>query len=423
MIFGRVRKRDIPGNPVAVPGYTPMRARITPRAANLRYAIRDIVVAAREYQKRTGETPLYLNIGDPIKYDWKTPDFMIEAMCEAARKGASFYSPSDGLPELKAAAVEKEKRVNGIDIDEERIIVTAGVSEAIQFLAGSLIDAGSEFLIPGPAYPPYISYIGYFGGVPVTYRTIEEEDWSPDIDDLRSKINGKTAGILVINPNNPTGAVYDEKTIREIANIAGEYGLPLVTDEIYDQLTFDKPQTPMVRAAGDVPVIGFNGISKVYLAPGWRVGYVYFHDQDGELDPIRDAMIRQARIRICVNAPAQYAAVAALKSNGSHLKEMMRRLRERRQVIWKRLNEIDSISTRLPQAAFYIMPKIELNGRWKDDTEFVLDVLNSTGVVFVPGSGFCPKYGASHFRSVFLPPPDMISEAMDRLESFMSKRA
>ncbi|MHA1741141.1 MAG: aminotransferase class I/II-fold pyridoxal phosphate-dependent enzyme, partial [Candidatus Thorarchaeota archaeon] len=237
------------------------------------------------------------------------------------------------------------------------------------------------------------------------------------------KINDKTAGILVINPNNPTGAVYDEKTIREIANIAGEYGLPLVTDEIYDQLTFDKPQTPMVRAAGDVPVIGFNGISKVYLAPGWRVGYVYFHDQDGELDPIHDAMIRQARVRICVNAPAQYAAVAALKSDGSHLKEMMRRLRERRQVIWKRLNEIDSISTRLPQAAFYIMPKIELNGRWKDDTEFVLDVLNSTGVVFVPGSGFCPKYGASHFRSVFLPPPDMISEAMDRLESFMSKRA
>ncbi len=399
-----------------------MKSRITSRAANLRYAIRDIVVAAREYQHRTGETPLYLNIGDPIKYDWRTPDFMNKALCEAAENGASYYSPSDGIPELKQAAVEKEKRVNGIDIDAERIIVTSGVSEAIQFLAGALINEGSEFLVPGPSYPPYISYISFFGGTPVTYRTIEEENWSPDIDDLRKKINDKTAGILVINPNNPTGAVYDEKTIRDIVNLAGEHKLPLITDEIYDQLTYDKPQTPMVKVAGDVPVIGFNGISKVYLAPGWRVGYVYFSDQDGELDPIHDAMIRQARIRICVNAPAQWAAVAALRSDGSHLKEMMKRLRERRDLIWKRLNEIDSVSTQLPQAAFYIMPKIELRDRWANDTEFVLDVLNSTGVVFVPGSGFDPVYGASHFRSVFLPPPETIAEAMDRLEDFMTKR-
>jgi len=399
-----------------------MKAKITERAANLHYAIRDIVVAARQYQKRTGETPLYLNIGDPIKYDWRTPDFMTEALCKAAREGAGFYSPSDGIPELKAAAVEKEKRVNGIDIDAERIIVTAGVSEAIQFLAGALIHDGSEFLLPGPAYPPYLSYISFFGGRPVTYRTIEEEDWSPDVDDLRAKITERTAAVLIINPNNPTGAVYDEKTIREIVNIAGEYDLPLITDEIYDQLTFDKPQTPTARVAKDVPVIGFNGISKVYLAPGWRVGYVYFHDQDGELDPIHDAMIRQARVRICVNAPAQYAAVAALQSDGSYLKEMMQRLRVRRDLIYKRLNEIDSVSTRLPQAAFYIMPRIDLRRRWKNDTEFVLDVLDSTGVVFVPGSGFCPTYGASHFRSVFLPPPEDIDEAMNRLEAFMEKK-
>ncbi len=399
-----------------------MQSRITDRAANLRYAIRDIVVAAREYQQRTGSTPLYLNIGDPIKYDWKTPDFMTDALCEAARKGASYYSPSDGLPELKEATVEKEKRVNGIDVDAERVIVTAGISEAIQFLTGSLVHQGSEFLIPGPAYPPYISYVSFFGGTPVTYRTIEEENWSPDVDDLRAKINDKTAGILVINPNNPTGAVYDSKTLQDIADLAGEYGLPLITDEIYDQLTFDKSQTPMVRVAGDVPVIGFNGISKVYLAPGWRVGYVYFHDTNGELDPIHDAMIRQARVRICVNAPAQWAAIAALKSQGPHLKDMMRRLRERRDLIWKRLNEIESVSTQLPQAAFYIMPKIDLRGRWANDTEFVLDVLNSTGVVFVPGSGFDPHYGASHFRSVFLPPPEMISDAMDRLEEFMLKK-
>ncbi len=380
------------------------------------------MVAAREYEKQKGEKPLYLNIGDPIKYDWKTPDFMVEAMCEAAKDGVNGYAPSEGLEELKNAAAEKEKRVNGIDVDSSRIIATAGVSEAIQFLAGALVKDGSELLVPGPSYPPYISYVGYFGGVPVEYKTIEEEDWSPDTEDLRKKVNEKTVGILVINPNNPTGAVYDEKTLKEIASIAGEHKLPLITDEIYDQLTFDKVQTPMVQAAKDVPVMGFNGVSKVYLAPGWRVGYVYYHDGDGELEPLRDAMVRQARIRICNNGPAQMAAVAAFRSDGSHLKEVMKKLRERRDLIWKRLNATDSISTRLPQAAFYIMPRIELKGRWKDDTEFVLDVLRETGVVFVPGAGFGPKYGSNHFRSVFLPPPDMISEAMDRLEKFISAR-
>ncbi|MHA2379916.1 MAG: aminotransferase class I/II-fold pyridoxal phosphate-dependent enzyme [Candidatus Thorarchaeota archaeon] len=399
-----------------------MKLDIVPRAANLKYAIRDIVVAARQYESEKGEKPLYLNIGDPIKYDWKTPDFMVEAMCNAAREGVNGYAPSEGLDELKEAAADKEKRVNDIDVDASRIVATAGVSEAIQFLTGALVNDGSELLVPGPSYPPYISYVTYFGGNPVEYRTIEEEDWSPDTDDLRKKISDKTVGILVINPNNPSGAVYDAKTLKEIASIAGEHKLPLISDEIYDQLTFDKEQTPMVKAAGEVPVIGFNGVSKVYLAPGWRVGYVYYHDGDGELEPLRDAMVRQARIRICNNGPAQMAAVAALRSDGSHLTNVMKKLRERRDLIWKRLNAIDSVSTRLPQAAFYIMPKIELRGRWKDDTEFVLDVLRETGVVFVPGSGFGAAYGTGHFRSVYLPPPDMIATAMDKLESFMDAR-
>ncbi len=399
-----------------------MKLNIAPRAANLRYAIRDIVVAAQRYEKETGEAPLYLNIGDPIKYDWKTPDFMIDAYCEALREGVNGYAPSNGLEELRIAASEKEKRVNGVDVDPDRVLVTSGVSEAIQFLAGALVTGESEFLIPGPSYPPYISFISYFGAKPVTYRTVEENDWNPDVDDLRSKINEKTTCIIVINPNNPTGSVYDSKTLKEIANIAGEYGLPLVSDEIYDQLAYEKKQTPMVQAAGDVPVIGFNGVSKVYVVPGWRVGYVYFHDQNGELDPLFDGMMRQARIRICINAPAQKASAAALACDCSHLVEMKKRLKERRDLIVKRLNSLESISTTTPQAAFYILPKIELNERWSNDYEFVLDILNETGVVFVPGSGFDPVYGSSHFRSVFLPPPDMISLAMDRLEEFMSRK-
>ena len=382
--------------------------------------MRDIVVAAKMYEKRTGKKPLYLNIGDPIKYDWKTPQYMVDAICRDAQDGWNGYSPSDGEEQLRIAAAEKEKRVNGINVDPDRMIVTSGVSEAIQFLCGALVGNGSELLVPGPSYPPYISYVKFFGGKPVAYRTIEEEDWNPDTDDLRKKITDKTVGILVINPNNPTVSVYNEKTLKEIVAIAGEHGLPLISDEIYDQLTYDEPQTPMVRIAGDVPVIGFNGVSKVYLAPGWRVGYAYFNDSNGELDPLYDAMIRQARIRICLNTNAQIAAATALAGDGSHLKETMSRLRVRRDLIHKRLNEIDSISTRLPEAAFYIMPKIELRDRWKDDSEFVKDVLAETGVVFVPGRGFGEEYGAGHFRSVFLPPPEMIEEAMNRLEGFMA---
>lgn len=399
-----------------------MKQVVTARAANLTYAIRDIVVAAKKFEKQRGQVPLYMNIGDPIAYDWRTPDFMIEALCKASKSGLNGYTPSEGIDDLRQAVAEKEKRTGGIALDPSRVLVTSGVSEAIQFLAGTIVSEGSELLLPGPSYPPYISYTQFFGGKPVTYRTIEEKNWAPDVDDLRKKVNAKTVGIVVINPNNPTGAVYDQKTLGEIASIAGENGLPLISDETYDLLTFGKQQTPMAKAARDVPVIGFNGISKVYLAPGWRIGYVYFHDQKGELEPIRDGMVRQARVRICANSAAQAAAVAALRSDGSHLKEVVRKMRERRDLIWKRLNSIDSISSTLPDAAFYIMPKVDLRGRWKNDTEYVLDVLNSTGVVFVPGSGFCAIYGASHFRSVFLPPPEMIAEAMNRLEQFMAKR-
>lgn len=398
-----------------------MKLGITSRAANLQYAIRDIVTIARQYEKQTGKKPLYLNIGDPIAYDWKTPQFMVDALCKAAQDGWNGYSPSEGEPTLRKAAAEKEKRVNGIDVDPNRMIVTAGVSEAIQFLTGALVEAGSEFLLPGPSYPPYISYVKFFGGKPIAYRTVEEDDWNPDTNDLRKKITKKSVAILVINPNNPTGSVYNEKTLKEIVNIAGEFDLPIISDEIYDQLTYDEKQTSMVRIVRDVPVVGFNGVSKVYLAPGWRVGYAYFHDTNGELDPLYDAMMRQARVRICLNASAQIASIAALQSDGSHLKETMSRMRARRDLIYKRLNEIDSVSTKLPEAAFYIMPKIDLRKRWKDDTEFVKDVLRETGVVFVPGSGFGVEYGSGHFRSVFLPPIDIIAEAMDRLEQFMAK--
>ena len=161
------------------------------------------------------------------------------------------------------------------------MIITAGISEGIQMVMAALINPGDEILLPGPTYPPYIAYAKFFGGTPVTYQTVEENGWQPNIDDLRHKITEKTRAITIINPNNPCGALYEEKIIREISDLAGEQNIPIVTDEIYDQITFEKKLVSTAHVAKDVPVIGLNGFSKVYLMTGWRLGYAYFHSSKG----------------------------------------------------------------------------------------------------------------------------------------------
>ena len=275
-------------------------------------------------------------------------------------------------------------------------------------------------LLPGPTYPPYIDYTRLNLGVPVAYKTCEEDGWQPDTESLRSRITDRTKCIVLINPNNPTGAVYDEKTIREVVNLAGEYDLPIVSDEIYDQLTFDKKHVPTVKVAGDVPVILFNGFSKSYLAPGWRVGYVCFHDPKGQLEKVRDGFVKLARLRLCGSTPVQKACIAAIEGSQEHFKETRRKLRERRDFAFKRLNEIEGVTCSKPEGAFYIFPKLDLElGGWKSDFDFVMDLLQNTGVVFVHGSGFSEEFGKGHFRSVFLPQVEVLEQAYDLLEGFL----
>jgi len=243
------------------------------------------------------------------------------------------------------------------------------------------------------------------------------------VDDIRKKINNRTTAIAVINPNNPTGAVYPPKVLKEIADIAAENKLLLISDEIYDGMSFT-PFTSPLTLAKDVPMVVFNGFSKVYLAPGWRLGYTVFNNPDGFLDDVKKAYMNEARLRICANTPVQRAAIAALKGPHNHVPETIRRLKERANYSYKRLNEIPGISAAKPEGAFYIFPKIEAlsNGpcdRWKDDKEFVLDVLNRAHVLFVHGSGFCQTYGNGHFRAVILPPMDTLEKAFDALDAFM----
>lgn len=395
--------------------------KVARRALEIEYAIRDVVVKAKELERR-GKKVIYLNIGDPCKFDFQPPGHIIDALHNAAREGYNGYSDSVGVQELREAIAEKEERVNNVKIGPDDVIVTTGISEAIFMLMGAVVEPGDEVLVPGPTYPPYISLVKYFGGKPVSYRCDEESGWNPDVEDIRRKISDKTAMIVVINPNNPTGAVYDEHVLREIINIAGEHDILVVSDEIYDRIVYDEKHVSTASIAGDVPVIGLNGFSKVYLMPGWRLGYMYFYDPEGKLETLKEAVTKEARVRICANTVVQMAAIEALRGPQDHIEEMVRKLRERRDYVWKRLNEIEGMSCTMPRGAFYAFPKVELRGIWKDDKEFVYDLLEETGVLVVFGSGFDPVYGKDHFRLVFLPPIEILEDALNRVEEFMDKK-
>jgi len=395
------------------------KVKVTDRVKTIEYAIRDVLVHAKQVAK-TGKKIYYLNIGDPVAFDFETPQHIRQALAKAVEEGANFYSASEGLPELRQAIRQKEKRVNDVDVSAEDVIITQGISEGIQMVMAALIDAGDEILLPGPTYPPYISYARFFSGKPVTYETVEENGWQPNTDDLRRKISKKTKGIVIINPNNPCGALYEEKTVKEIVNMAGEHDLPILSDEIYDQIVFEKKLVSTAHLAKDVPVIGLNGFSKAYLMTGWRLGYLYFHSQGDELQELKQGIEKEARIRLCANTPVQKAGVAALNGPQEHIKETVRKLTQRRDYAWKRLNEINGISCAKPEAAFYIFPKIHaVRSKWKTDMEFALDLLKETGVLFVHGSGFDPVYGAGHVRGVILPPIETLEQALDEIERFM----
>ncbi|MCW4007910.1 MAG: aminotransferase class I/II-fold pyridoxal phosphate-dependent enzyme [Candidatus Bathyarchaeota archaeon] len=393
--------------------------KVTKRAKSVEYAIRDVVVSAGSFATE-GRKIFYLNIGDPVAFDFPTPPHIKQALCDAIQSEKNYYAPSEGLPELRRAIAEKEKRVNGIDITAENVLVTAGVSEGIRMVISALIEKGDEILVPGPAYPPYISYAKAYYGKPVTYETVEEENWQPNIDDLRKKISKKTRAIVIINPNNPTGALYRKKVVKEILDIAGEHDLLVLSDEIYDQIRYVEEYESTARLAKDIPVVGLNGFSKVYLMTGWRLGYIYFHDQNGELQELKESIEKEQRIRICANTPVQVAGVAALKGPQDHIKDLVERLRVRRDYALKRLNEIEGVSCAKPDGAFYVFPKIHgVGARWKTDMEFAIELLKATGVLLVHGSGFDPAYGAGHVRIVFLPPIETLEQAFNEIERFV----
>ncbi len=389
--------------------------KVSKKVAGVEYAIRDIVSEATKLEKQ-GKKIDYLNIGDPVQYGFQPPDNVKEALIKAIKQGENYYAPSEGLLELREAIAKKEKD-KGLAVTSDDILVTNGISEGLDMVISSIVEEGDEVLLPGPYYPPYASYVRLHGGIPVEFA-VDMINSTPDIDDIRSKITSKTVAICLISPNNPTGVVFNEKALKELVDVANENDLYIICDEIYDQIVFDEKFVGIGKVASNSPVILLNGFSKVHLMTGWRIGYIAFNNSP-QLEQIRGALPKLARVRICSNLPVQHAAIESLRGPQEYISEFVSELKKRRDLMVKRLNSMPGLSCSNPKGAFYAFPKIEHN-KYDSDKEFVLELLNSKGVLTVHGSGFGTKYGSDHFRLVFLPNLESLASSLDKIEEFVS---
>jgi aspartate/methionine/tyrosine aminotransferase len=389
--------------------------KVSNKVAGVEYAIRDIVSAATKLEQQ-GKKVQYLNIGDPVQYGFQPPNNVKDALIKAVRDGENYYSPSEGLLELRNAIAKKEN-AKGLSISSENILVTNGVSEGLDMVISSIVEEGDEVLLPGPYYPPYASYVRLRGGIPVEFA-VDLNNSTPDLDDIRSKITSKTVAICLISPNNPTGVVFNENSLKELVNIANENNLYIICDEIYDQIVFDEKFVGIGKVASDSPIIILNGFSKVHLMSGWRIGYIAFNNSS-KLDSLRENLPKLAIVRISTNLPIQYAALESLRGPQEYINDFVLELKKRRDFVIKRLNSIPGLSCSNPRGAFYAFPKIE-NNKYASDKEFVLELLEKQGVLTVHGSGFGTKYGSGHFRLVFLPSIEILDSALNKIEDFMS---
>src|SRR5574338_352974 len=326
--------------------------KISKRVAGVEYAIRDIALVARKLENE-GHKITYLNIGDPVQYGFQPPENVKNAFINAVKKGQNYYAASEGLVELRKAIAQKEK-AKGLSVSEDDIIVTNGVSEGLEMLMASIVECGDEVMIQGPYYPPYASYVILFGGVPIEF-SLNLQNSTHDLDNIKSKITSKTMSICLISPNNPTGAVFNEKSLKQLVDIANEHDLYIICDEIYDQIVFDEKFTGIGKVSSDSPIILLTGFSKVHLMTGWRVGYIAFNNS-AKLAPIRENLPKLARVRISTSLPVKYAALESLRGPQEYVSEFVSELKKRRDFVVKRLNSISGLSCSNPKGAFYAFP-------------------------------------------------------------------
>jgi alanine-synthesizing transaminase len=388
------------------------------RMANVRYAIRDLAVLADEVA-RQGNKILYLNIGDPCKYDFPTPPHMIEAVHKAMIDGYNGYADSLGIkPALEAIRRQAER--DGFK-NIQNIFIGFGSGEVIDSCLTALVNPGDNVLTPSPEYPLYGAVLAKLGAEINAYDLDEENGWQPDLADLERRINERTKAILLINPNNPTGAVYSKQTLEAIAELARKHNLLIFADEIYDKLIIDDDakHISIATLAPDVPCITFNGLSKAYLVPGWRIGWGIATGPKEILAPYLEGVMKLLRARLSAPHPFQFAVPAALDGPQDHIKMIREKLRRRRDLTVQWANSTPRVSVVSPKGAFYAHPKLDIP---EDDLTFVSDLLRRKHVLVVHGSGFGEKPGTKHMRIVFLPEEPVLSAAYAKMTEFMKER-
>ena len=387
---------------------------VADRLSGFNYAIRSIVSEAHKVAA-SGCTVHYLNIGDPVLFGFKTPPHLVEAVERAMRDGYNGYTPAAGIAPAREA-VAQEYTSRGVVMSPDRVILTSGTSEGIELAICVIVDRGDEVLVPLPTYPFYTAVLAKLGARAVYYRTDPSRGWEPDLEHLRSLVGPRTRALVVIDPNNPTGAVYPQQTRLALLDIADQHNFVLLSDEVYTDLAYDGPVPPIGSFNPDAPVISFSSASKAYMAPGWRTGWMAV-GSDERLDKVLAAIKELADGRLCTNGPMQHAVAAALAGDRSHQDDFRRQLQERATVTTRRLNAIEGISCVPPAAAFYAMPKVDLPpGR--TDQDFILGLLRETGVLCVYGSGFGTAPTDGFFRIVFLASPSELNTYFDAIEAF-----
>ncbi len=390
---------------------------VASRVAGFTYAIRNIVAEAKKVEA-SGRQVRYLNIGDPIPFGFRTPPELVAVVERAMREGHNGYTPSPGIPQAREAVARDFVR-RGVPTDPDRVLLTSGTSEGIELTIGALADAGDEVLVPTPTYPLYTAVLAKIGARAVYYRTDPARGWQPDLDHMASVITPRTRAIVTIDPNNPTGAVYPEATRRAMLQLADRHGLPILADEVYGDLAYDGEVPAIARLDPDAPIISFSSLSKAYLAPGWRAGWLNV-GRTPRLDPVLAAIKKLADGRLCSPGPMQYAVAAALDGDRAHLPALRAALRERAELTTRRLNAIPGITCVAPTAAFYAMPRVKLP-EGKTDQDFVLGLLRSRGVLVVYGSGFGADPADGSFRVVFLAEPRELDAIYDDIAAFTAE--
>jgi len=388
-----------------------------PRVHRFTYAIRNIVAEALKVEA-AGTRVRYLNIGDPIAFGFKTPPHLIAAVEQAMRDGHNNYGPSAGIPVAREAVATEYTR-NGFPIAADRVFITAGTSEGIELALGAVVDAGGEVLVPMPTYPLYTAVLAKLDAKAKYYRLEPSQGWMPDLDHLERLVTPSTRALVIIDPNNPTGAVYSTETRRALLNFADRHGLLILADEVYGDLGFDGPVEPYGKLDPDAPIISFSSLSKAYLAPGWRTGWMACSSSP-RLDDVVAAVRKLADGRLCSTVPMQYAIAGALSGDRSHQPEFRRALKARADLTMSRLCAMPGVTCVEPTAAFYAMPRIALPpGR--TDEDYVKALLHATGVLCVYGSGFGLPAEEVFLRIVFLAPLDELSEIYDLMAAFTAE--